>query len=621
MPTRLAEHPRLYASREQLERLREPAPLPMLAQAARRVAKDAAGFTLGERIDYDATTHNAHLWRARFNQQRVVALLVERFRTGQRRFRDAAVRHLCAMDGWPHWSWIAERAGKNHPNDIFDLSYGENAATMALGFDWLFYALSDEERARIVDIARRRALIPFLKNTEKKNRSWWYGKPDTNWNTVCAGGAGMLALAMYEFAPEAREAVARAEESVGPFMRLLKDTQGGWPEGLGYWNYGMRYAFMYLLSHERATGRRHPLLAHPSVKASLYFPLQFCPRGVPASFGDINQWSPLPFHYAAAERLGARDLPAELDKQWPGEARSRRDGPPDKRGQRSWPDDAELLILHPRKRPPAGKRRSMVAKRYAGLDWCALADRWPDPDLFLAIRGGTTEVPHGHRDLLSFHLHAGGERMISNLGCEEYLDTTFSERRYDLFETTPPSKNTILLNGVGITGKSTVKTELVRRAGLPGVRIDATEAMGGSRDGRAALFCGRLFLLLSSEAALIVDRVETRFPARMETRMHTHARVKLLPAGADLRGKRARLGVAYACDVPAVLCTAAGAPTAPGKAATMLRWCTHGRSHTSVTFATLLARGRPGATVAVTSTKTGIEIAAFGKRIRLGRRL
>lgn len=611
MAARLSAHPRLYVSREQLDRLREPVPA-LLAAASRKVAAAARSFVRDTAFEYDRTTHNAHLIRARIMQNRVVSLLVEHFRTEKEAFRDAALKHLFAMDGWAHWSWIAERAGDNHPNDIFDLSYGENAATLALGFDWLHNSLSKRNRAALVNLARRRALVPFLKNTEPRNRSWWFGKPDTNWNTVCAGGAGLLALAMAEYAPEAREVIRRAEISIAPFYKLLRATGGGWPEGLGYWNYGMRYGFMYLLARERATGRRHPLLEQPATRATLFFPLDFCPRGVPSSFGDVNRWSPLPFHYAAAARLKVTELYGPLDAAL-AEARTMSE---------IWPDAAELLVLHPR-RAPAQRHtaRGPIAKRYLGLDWCLLADAWPNPALYAAIRGGTTEVPHGHRDLLSFHLHADGEALVNNIGCEEYLDTTFSGRRYELFETTAPSKNTILLNGVGIAGNSTVKTEIVRLGKYPGVRIDATQAMGSSRNGNAAAFCGRLFLLLGSDGLLVVDRIETKFPARMESRMHTFARVKVAKHAAILSGKRARLNVAYACDVPAVLCTAIGAPTAPGQGATMLRWCTQGRGHTAVTFATLLARGKERAKVAITPTKHGVKIVACGKRVRLDHRL
>src|SRR6185503_6503117 len=128
-----------------------------------------------------------------------------------------------------------------------------------------------------------------------------------------------------------------------------------------------------------------------------------------------------PFHYAAAERFGMRDLTTSLDRATASD------------GMRGvWPDDAELLVLHPRRANNARVvHEKPFAKLYPGLHWGVLADRWPEPGLYLSIRGGTTEVPHSHRDLLSFHLVAGGEKMIENIGVEEYLDSTFGARRFE----------------------------------------------------------------------------------------------------------------------------------------------------------------------------------------------
>jgi hypothetical protein len=582
----LNAHPRLYASRQQLERLRAVTDHPLLTKAVEKVSKDAVEFLKGETFEYDKGTHNAHLIRARIMQGRIVTLLVEHFRTGDVRYRDAVIRHVEEMDRWTHWSWIAERQSKNDPKDIFDLSYGENSTTLAIAYDWLHASLNDEQRKRFVDIARRRSFVPFLYNTEKKteekNRSWWFGKPDTNWNTVCAGGAGMLALAMYEEAPEAIEVIKRAEISIGSYMRHLTATSGAWPEGIGYWNYGMRYGYMYILSHEKATNREHPLMQLPEAQSTLSFPIHFCPKGIPCSFGDVNRWSPLPFHYAAAERFKRDDLVALLDSFFN----------PATDADDTWPNDAEMLVLHPRTAKKILEKpiTTPYAQLYQGLDWGILADRWPDPNLYVSVRGGSTKVPHTHLDLMSFHLIFGGQKMVHNLGVDEYLDTTFGPRRFDLFETSAPSKNTILINGVGITQESEVATELIKSGDIQGIRIEATEAFGKSRDGNAASFGGRLFVLLNRDTILIIDRIETKFPARMETRFHTYAQSEIRKDSAQLVSQDVKMNVIFASNVPSVLTSAQDALTTPGKVPTVVRWCTQGRDLTAVTFVTMFTK-------------------------------
>jgi len=604
MATEMKPHPRLYIGRDALARLEREPKLPLLQQAARQVNAEAARYAGMPPLEYPRNVHNEHLLRAREMQRRVVTLLARWRLTGKEDYRKSILQYVRQMGRWKYWSWVTWRAGDPSADAIFDLSYGENSATLAIAYDLLHDGLSLQEKRLFWDVARR----PFLAGLRhaRPGAAWWFGKPDTNWNTVCAGGLGMLALAMYEDAPEARELLPRVEESVAPFMKLLDQTGGAWPEGIGYWNYGMRYAFMYLLSHENATGQEHPLLRLKGVRRTLSFPLDFCPHGQPCSFGDVNRWSPLPFHYAAAKRLGCTDVLGRLD------AALERDGV----RSETWPDAAEWLLLHPGK-TPAKKRLAAGrggVKLYKGLDWGIIADSMPQPRLYMAVRGGTTKVPHGHRDLLSFHCVIGQERLITDVKPAEYLDTTFSARREELFEMAPPSKNTILINGVGIASDSSLdRTECIRLPGAEGIRLDATMAMGAMRNGAAVKFCGRLALLLKQRAFLIIDRAVLPHPGRMESRMHTFAAVRPMRGRAVLRGKKERLKVVYACSVPAILCTATVAPTTPtAPAATVLRWCTERCQHTDITMVTLLCPGTGAAKLELKEGKSRLSITAAG---------
>jgi len=603
----LKPHPRLYMGPDAIARLQQEPKLPLLKMAARQVKDDAERYAEVPPLTYRRDTHNELLVRAREVQGRVLTLLARWKQTGAERFRAAVLKHVEQMGRWEYWSWIAWRAGDSRPDAIFDLSYGENSLTLAVAYDWLHEGLSPQEKKRFLDVARRWAFRSGRKHA-RPGGAWWFGKPDTNWNTVCAGGLGTLCLSMYEDAAEARTLLPMCERSVAPFMKLLDRTGGAWPEGIGYWNYGMQYGFTYLLSHESATGRRHPLMRLGGVRRTLSFPLDFCPHGQACSFGDVNHWSPLPFHYATALRLGCGDVARQLDALLERRAAV----------SKGCPNAAEWLALHPG--TPAGKRRSAakgsVVKLYKGLDWGVLADSMPDPRVYLCVRGGTTKVPHGHRDLLSFHCVVGGERLITDVKPAEYLDTTFSSRRDEIFEMSPASKNTILINGVGITpGSSLDRTERVRLPGAEGIRLEATTAMGWTRSrGAAVRFCGRLVLLLGGRAFLIIDRVEMPFPGRMESRMHTSAQVQAAKAAALLRGETERLRIACACNVPAILCTGRACPTTPtAPAATVLRWCTEQRLFKDITMVTLLSPGAGPAKLALGEQGSRVIVTASGR--------
>jgi len=607
-------HPRLYAGREHIARLSRMPRSALLRRARRDLLDSVEGYLGSPAFEWKLNTHNAHLLRARHMQTRVLSLLVAWRMVGEERYRQAAVDHVLEMGTWEYWSWITWRQDNADPLAIFDLSYGENSATLAIAWDWLVDTLSSEQRRAFLQIARTRSLQPFLAHTRRANTAFWYGRADSNWNTVCAGGAGMLALAMHEDLAEARRALPRVERSFIPYMEELRSTDGGWTEGLGYWNYGMRYAFMYLLSCERATGRRHRLLRQKATRQTLAFPLDLAPHGISCGFGDANSWKPMPFHYAAAAHLDCGDIVARLDDLL--QTRGVSDS--------SWPDMAELLLFHPRRTARSTRPQKPARKLYRGMDWGVLADRLPGSRVYASIRGGTTEVPHGHRDLLSFWGVIGDEALVENLGIGAYLDTTFGPRRYELFEAMPASKNTLLINGVGVTGNSTVRTRAIDIGRHPGIRIEATEAMGTMRDGPVCQFCGRLFLLLG-EALLIVDRVEMAQFGRLEARFHTRAAMARHASSASLRGQRQRAALTFAADVPAVLHEGVVTPTNAEAGAGVLRWCTSDL-HRQVTLVSLLVPGAraPGLQVAPAGRQLEIAVTSKGRtahRVKLTKHL
>jgi len=597
----MTPHPRLLASPAELERLRKAPTLPLLKKASGIVAAAAKRYAGSSALIYNPNVHNALLNRAREMQGRILTLLVRWMQTGGESFRLAALNDVWTLGEWEHWSSDALRDRNPDPDAYFDLSCGENSATLALAYDWLYATLSPGERDRFRQIALRRTLHPFLTCTEKGNHAgWWFGIPHSNWNTVCAGGAGMVALAFHEALPEeAAEVLRRAGESIAPYMESLEATAGGWEEGIGYWNYGHRYAFWFLLSHERATRKQHPLLGLEGARRTLDFPLDFCPHGRPCSFADVNSWGPLPFHYAAAARLKRADLIKTLDGLL---------HLADRKEEIGWPVAAELMVFHPRKvvagTSHSQRSKSMVGKLYPKLDWGILADRMPDPSLYLSVRGGRQgpDVPHGVLNLLSFHCVVGTERLIDSIGIEggnDYLETTFSDRRRDLPEAGPFTKNTLFLNGVGINDPGQAATMALAGRGWKGFRLDVTGSIYWY-EAATVKFCARLFLMMEGPFALIVDRADLSATGRMEARFHTFSKVHFKGDQAEIAGRKERLTVACAATVPSGLYSAEDALTThPDKRSTMLRWCTKTRENRDITFVTLLAPGAGRASVAI----------------------
>ncbi|MHB9129624.1 MAG: hypothetical protein ACYDBB_00860 [Armatimonadota bacterium] len=513
---------RLYVSRERWERLRALPEHPVVAAAAGKVAADAARFAADRTIPVDVTGHNWHLIRARHAQTRVVTLLVQYGITGDRQYRDAAMGYIRDMAEWEYWSWIKWREGISDPNAIFDLSYGENATTLALAYDWLADELTDEEGALIVDTARRRAFLPYLeRNGTPGAEMWYYRKEDCNWNTVCNGGVGMLALALGELAPESGRILELVEEGVRHYFEFMQED-GAWPEGIGYWGYGHRYGYMYLLSHERATGRPHPLLARPGSRNTLRFPFLFSPHGVSAGFGDSSVFFWLPFVYAAAEHYDMPEIIAEMDRRVPTTPKH----------DEGWPNSPEVLLLHPGETPAVDCPWPTLSVQKA-IEWGYIADAWP-PSLYASVRGGSTDAPHTQQDLTSLYVFVGNEPLIENIREDDYIDTTFSNRRNELYEMGAASKNIMLVGGVGLPYPATVATSAIRGDDWEGILLDATQV---ANVGSPVHLYGRAVLMLSGHAFLVLDRGRIEHAALAEVRYHTRATARLYAASARITGK------------------------------------------------------------------------------------
>ncbi len=597
----LASHPRLY-----FPGTVAPPAGPVGEQLVEQVLADAGRWCDLAGVDDVPAMHNGHLERARHLHQRVVTLLAAWLITRDRQFRDAVVAHIEAMARWEYWSWIAWRESDPRPQATFDLSYGKNSVTLATAYDLLHDDLTAQERAFMVDLARDRALQPFVEVVDR-GEAWWLGKDDSNWNTVCTAGAGMLALAMAEEVDLSARVLTIVEESFVPFFTALERTDGGWPEGIGYWAFGMIYAFRYLRSHERATGRPHPLLRAEATGKTIDFPLDFFVYGNPCSFGDANAFALSAIHVHVAEELGrkqALQMMAPLVAAGALTAPSRR------------PHAAEALLLGVDvdrvAAPGTPASAADPVRSYEGLGWVRLADRWPDPSLCLTIRGGRSGVPHGHRDLLSFHAVVGREKLIENITPHEYLDTTFGPRREELFEMGPQSKNVPLIDGVGIGNGQQVIPESLEVQGFPAIRLDASTAFGVARNNDPlAEEAVRTFIHLGS-SVLVVDRIRLAQRGRVETRLHSGGAVTVDGARALVRGRQESLTVVHAARTDAEgdfgLSLAPTVPTTPGDDATVIRWCgpkALGQDHL---IATLLVPGDADADVVVAGDEVRVRI-------------
>ena len=296
---KLKASPRLYVSEDIADHLKDRLHGPYLQAEAKRVLRDADRLVREQALKEGSGP--SYLGTTRTIDSHLRCLTCAWVLTHDERYREAAVRHLGTFLTFNHISCEANTATPANVKLPFCLSYGELSATVGLMYDLFRRDLTDDERQVFFDVLNRFLLRQALSALD--DPPWWAFQDWSNWNGVCSGGMGIMALAFYDDIPEARRIIPFVEKSLGEYFSSYIEDGGGCHEGTGYWNYGMSYAVRYLLSWEHATGRQHPAMKIKELAQSLWFPLDF--NGI--SFGDNDHWGPAGFYFMFAKRTNQPD--------------------------------------------------------------------------------------------------------------------------------------------------------------------------------------------------------------------------------------------------------------------------------------------------------------------------
>jgi hypothetical protein len=579
-PLKLKGHPRLWVPAETINNLGDKLHTPYLKTAAARIIQDA---------DWLVDTKPIGRTEGRTNQQgtRAIASHLQTLTsayvlTREPKYRAAAIKHLANILNWNHISCEANPNTPLENKKFFCLSYGEHAADIALMYDVFRPDITKAEMKVFNDVLDRFYLWQALRAYERN--PWWVNKEWSNWNGVCAGGIGMLALAFYDDRPEARKLIPFVEESLGHYFKSYITNGGGNHEGTGYWNYGMHYAMRYLLSYENATGKKHPAFDIPEIGKSLHFPVDF----TKITFGDNDGWHPTGMYFMVAKRTNQPEAAMRaatfiMNEVGPAPAPEDR-----KRLGRTYTGDilyaADFIPTDAQMKKLRAERQAQpepVARVYENLEWAVIADDSMFPRLRMSARGGSNEIRgHGHLDLLSFKCRINDQTMIDDQK-GGIMSVSFTGRGQDLYSRSAAGKSTLFVDGVGTEENVRVKaTEIIKADGLLGVRIDGTRAYLPRWRG----FIGRTFLLVDSKYWLVVDTAPGHV---IESRFHTYAELETGDDWARLKKGDEQMTMQFASIGKSTMQHSRGMPVRPSEQTKIMRWINTGRSRATLNVTAL----------------------------------
>jgi hypothetical protein len=422
---------------------------------------------------------------------------------GDRRWVARAREELLAAAAFSDWN----------PDHFLDVA--EMAHAFAIGYDWLYDALTPDDRTTI-----RRALVD--KGLQPAAQAYTARAPWTranhNWNLVCNGAIITAALAIADEEPGlAGTLLAQALASL-PIAIATYAPDGAWPEGPAYWEYGTLYLVSALASLSSALTTDFGLSDAAGLRETGRFRLQSTgPTGLVFNFADSGPRagdSPMLFWLARryddpALAVAARDAAA---------------------GRSS----ARDLLWYDGRGAPADVAALPLDARYQDTHLAFFRSAWNDKDaLYVGFKGGDNTANHAHLDLGTFVLDALGQRWAVDLGPDDYdLPGYFGAERWTYERLKTSGQNTLMLDGANQDTKAAAPLTVFRTSADTGFAIaDLTAAYAGSGATRA----NRGIALRDNRSrVLIQDEIETSKPVDLTWTMHTLADV-------DIQGDRALL--------------------------------------------------------------------------------
>src|SRR5574341_1393734 len=266
------DHPRLIALDEDIERIRELIKTDRLAKLIYgSLVRQAAELEGALPVEYKLVGPRL-LAQSRRCLDRIYTLALLHRLDGSPRYLTRAVRELRAAAYFPDWN----------PSHFLDTA--EMTHAFAIAYDWLYHALTPEERSWI-----RRAIVdhgidPAL---AVYDRQGWWTTSEYNWNQVCNGGVGIAALAIADEEPERSARVLRHALRSLPLAMASYAPDGGWAEGPGYWHYATRYTVYFLAALRTALGHDFGLSDSPGFERAGHFRVYFSgPTGRTFNYAD-----------------------------------------------------------------------------------------------------------------------------------------------------------------------------------------------------------------------------------------------------------------------------------------------------------------------------------------------
>ena len=316
--------------------------------------------------------------------------------SGERKFLERAVEEIKAVIAFSDWN----------PSHFLDT--GEMSLAVSIGYDWLYADLPEALRAEI-----REALV--RKSLDAVEDGVWWTKTNNNWGQVCRAGLIAASLSAADDGAFFDTCSKMLGESVAalPIAMKILAPDGCYPEGVGYWHYGISFNVFAIAMLESACGTDFGLSSIPGFMETAGYPNAVTgPLGLSIGYSDCgSSCGSLQVLWWFAKKLSRPDLITEMEIS------------PFKSAPGAWEGGLpplELFWMDGREPGTVASKTQPVVYLRGTVPLVVLRALSGKESAFAGLKGGSPRTNHGHMDGGNFVLDMGGVRWAWELPHEEY---------------------------------------------------------------------------------------------------------------------------------------------------------------------------------------------------------
>jgi len=432
------------------------------------------------------------------------------------------VYRLTKDEQYAYRAWLELKAAAEfpdwHPQHFLDV--GQMALAFAVGYDWLYDYLSENQKKVLVKAFEEKGLDEFA---HAINRNVGWPTYSSNWNIWIRNGILSCILAMAEDLNNKDTAIYALEHGIMGLENFLEEfaPEGAWFEGTAYWEVSIRFLAQLIDALEFSTGYYWGFDNLPGIKETAYYSTRLTGAGGVFNFSDTTvKRDNAPAEFWFANRYGDEGL-TNLRLQ----------------NIKTYNLSANLLDILwyvPTTDPSIPNLEKDCY--FESIDVATFRNGWSANSLFAAIKGADTGASHYHYDGGNFIFDMGGKRFAYELGRDSYDTTPDTVSRNLSYKIRAEGHNVLVLNPSEHPGQRSGEvahlTDFGDREDYRYVIVDTTDLYRdkGLNDGFTGLDMKRgLKVFKNSDTIVVQDQVKLTQESQLYWFMHTQGTVTLSP--------------------------------------------------------------------------------------------